>query len=67
MHAQPCPPTRPTPGLGALIVRNDALGALRRRYYGGGTVEVSLAEEPFHRLVPRHVLMLLAVQQDLQT
>lgn len=31
------------------MVRNDALGALRRRYYGGGTVEVSLAEEPFHR------------------
>ncbi|KAI3430783.1 hypothetical protein D9Q98_009195 [Chlorella vulgaris] len=39
-------------GLGALLVRNDALPCLRRRYFGGGTVEVSLADEPFHSMRP---------------
>jgi selenocysteine lyase/cysteine desulfurase len=37
-------------GIGALIARRDALAALRRRYFGGGTVEyVSMP----HRLVRR--------------
>lgn len=44
------PPTHPLgSGLGALLVRRDALPALRRRYFSGGTVAVSLADEPFHR------------------
>ena len=37
-------------GIGALIARRDALGELRRRYFGGGTVDyVSMP----HRLVQR--------------
>ena len=48
----PIPCTAPScAGLGALLVRRDALPSLRRRYYGGGTVEVALADEPFHRWV----------------
>ena len=31
------------------MVRKDALRALRKRYYGGGTVLASVAEEPFFR------------------
>ena len=38
-------------GLGALLVRRDALPCLRRPYFGGGTVAVALADEPFHRCV----------------
>ena len=50
----PCDrPTLPLPaGLGALIARREALGCLQRRYFGGGTVAVSLADEPFHRCAP---------------
>ena len=48
------PPAAPPPpaGLGALLVRKDALPCLRRPYFGGGTVAVSLADEPFHSLRP---------------
>ncbi|KAI9228034.1 MAG: pyridoxal phosphate-dependent transferase [Piptocephalis tieghemiana] len=37
-------------GLGALIVRQDALKELQRPYFGGGAVDAILATEPFHRL-----------------
>ena len=37
-------------GIGALIARRDALGALRRRYFGGGTVNhVSVSHGLVHR------------------
>ena len=36
-------------GLGALLVRRDVLPLLRKGYFGGGTVAVSLADERFHR------------------
>jgi len=38
-------------GLGALLVHKRAVPALmkRKRYFGGGTVAVSLAEEDFFR------------------
>lgn len=36
-------------GLGALLIRKEALPYLRKSYFGGGTVTVSLAEEPFFR------------------
>ncbi|KAK9807865.1 hypothetical protein WJX72_011591 [[Myrmecia] bisecta] len=36
-------------GLGALIVRKDALQLLQPTYFGGGTVEVSVADARFHR------------------
>ncbi|XP_014670764.1 PREDICTED: molybdenum cofactor sulfurase-like isoform X2 [Priapulus caudatus] len=35
-------------GVGALLVRNDSQGALARTYFGGGTVQVSLASERYH-------------------
>eukprot|EP00898_Chlorokybus_atmophyticus_P006297 jgi/Chlat1/6669/Chrsp49S06159 len=34
-------------GLGALLVKNDALQHLHKSYFGGGTVEVSLAEQDY--------------------
>jgi len=34
-------------GLGALLVRRDACRALKRTYFGGGTVNISIAEEDF--------------------
>lgn len=34
-------------GLGALVVRKDALPLLRKRYFAGGTVLVSVADEDF--------------------
>ncbi|XP_006821507.2 molybdenum cofactor sulfurase-like [Saccoglossus kowalevskii] len=38
-------------GLGALIVRNDVAHLLKKTYFGGGTVLVSINKERFH--VPR--------------
>lgn len=40
-------------GLGALLVHKRAVPLLlkRKRYFGGGTVAVSVAEEDFFRLV----------------
>ena len=35
-------------GLGALLVRRDALPLLRRKYFSGGTVAVSVADQDFH-------------------
>ena len=50
----PACPGQPMPaGLGALLVRREALATcLRKPYFGGGTVLASAAEEPFHRLRP---------------
>lgn len=36
-------------GLGALLVRRDALPLLRKRFFGGGTVAVSVADADYHR------------------
>ena len=36
-------------GLGALLVRRDALPLLRKRYFGGGTVAVSVANTDYFR------------------
>jgi molybdenum cofactor sulfurtransferase len=57
-----CPTCLSPAGLGALLVRKDALPCLRRPYFGGGTVAVSLADEPFHRclLVHSHCCLLSA-------
>ena len=35
-------------GLGALLVRRDCCGLLRKGYYGGGTVAATLSRERFH-------------------
>ncbi|GAM28706.1 hypothetical protein SAMD00019534_118820 [Acytostelium subglobosum LB1] len=35
-------------GLGALIVHNDCIPILNKLYFGGGTVNASLAQERFH-------------------
>ncbi len=35
-------------GLGALLVRRDCAGLLRKGYYGGGTVAATLSRERFH-------------------
>ena len=37
-------------GLGALIARHDALGALRRRWFAGGTVEFASVQHRTHML-----------------
>lgn len=37
-------------GLGALIVRNSSAHVLDKKYFGGGTVDVSVTTERFHRL-----------------
>jgi molybdenum cofactor sulfurtransferase len=34
-------------GLGALLVRNDAARLLRKKYFAGGTVAVSIADADF--------------------
>ena len=36
-------------GLGALLVRKDALKCLRKRYFGGGAVSVCVADRDFFR------------------
>ena len=36
-------------GLGALLVRKDVLKRLRKRYFGGGAVSVSVADRDFFR------------------
>ncbi len=36
-------------GLGALLVRKDALKLLSKRYFGGGAVSVSVADRDFFR------------------
>jgi molybdenum cofactor sulfurtransferase len=36
-------------GLGALLVRRDAVQVLRKRFFGGGTVEVSVSNADFFR------------------
>ncbi|KAL0269311.1 UNVERIFIED_CONTAM: hypothetical protein PYX00_007094 [Menopon gallinae] len=36
-------------GLGALLVRNKSAHVLRKTYFGGGTVEISLTGQKFHR------------------
>ena len=38
-------------GLGALLARKDALKILRKRYFGGGAVAVSVADRNFFRSV----------------
>jgi hypothetical protein len=38
-------------GLGALLLRREAMLSLRPRYFGGGTVEVSVADADFVRQV----------------
>ena len=37
-------------GLGALIVKNSSSYMLRKRYYGGGTVQATISSEMFHVL-----------------
>ncbi|XP_046476693.1 molybdenum cofactor sulfurase 1 isoform X2 [Neodiprion pinetum] len=39
-------------GIGALLVRNSSAGVLRKVYYGGGTVEISLSSDMFHSKRP---------------
>jgi len=39
-------------GLGALLVRNASATVLRKRYYGGGTVQVALSSQSVHVLRP---------------
>ena len=34
--------------LGALLVRADSARVLKKRYFGGGTVQVSVSKERFH-------------------
>ncbi|EFN88009.1 molybdenum cofactor sulfurase 1 [Harpegnathos saltator] len=36
-------------GIGALLVKNSSSDVLKKVYYGGGTVDVALASEMFHR------------------
>lgn len=36
-------------GIGALLVKNSSADVLEKIYYGGGTVDVALASEMFHR------------------
>lgn len=36
-------------GLGALLVRNKSAHVLKKTYFGGGTVEISLAKQKFHQ------------------
>lgn len=36
-------------GIGALLVRNTSSDVLEKIYYGGGTVDVALSSERFHR------------------
>ena len=38
-------------GLGALLVRKDALKCLGKRYFGGGAVSVCVADRNFFRCV----------------
>lgn len=39
-------------GLGALLVRKRAMSLLRKRYFGGGAVSVSVADCDFFRCPP---------------
>ena len=39
-------------GLGALLVRKRAMSLLRKRYFGGGAVSVSVADRDFFRCSP---------------
>lgn len=34
-------------GIGALLIRNDSLSMLKKKYFGGGTVKVSISSERF--------------------
>jgi len=36
-------------GIGALLVKNSSSDVLRKVYYGGGTVDVALSSEMFHK------------------
>ncbi|XP_026825788.1 molybdenum cofactor sulfurase isoform X2 [Ooceraea biroi] len=36
-------------GIGALLVKNSSSGLLEKVYYGGGTVDVALSSEMFHK------------------
>jgi len=36
-------------GIGALLVRNSSSDVLEKTYYGGGTVDVALSSEMFHK------------------
>ncbi|XP_064594606.1 molybdenum cofactor sulfurase-like [Liolophura sinensis] len=40
-------------GLGALVVHRDAVKTLKKTYFGGGTVAVSVAKSQFHVDTPR--------------
>ena len=40
-------------GLGALVVKRTALSLLRKRYFGGGAVAASAADDNFYRYVCR--------------
>ena len=44
-------------GLGALLARKDALKVLRKRYFGGGAVAVSVADRNFFRCVLKDVFL----------
>lgn len=37
-------------GIGALIVRKESAGVLKKTYFGGGTVFASLSDLAFHKL-----------------
>lgn len=39
-------------GIGALLVRNSSSDILEKTYYGGGTVDVALSSETFHKKRP---------------
>ena len=44
-------------GLGALLARKDALEMLRKRYFGGGAVAVSVADHDFSRCILEDVFL----------
>lgn len=50
-------------GLGALLVHKRALPLLlkKKRYFGGGTVAVSLAEEDFFRSAATYIYIYLYI------
>ncbi len=44
-------------GLGALLAHKDALKILRKRYFGGGAVAVSVADRNFFRCIFEDVFL----------
>lgn len=45
-------------GLGALLIRRDVVPVLRKRFFGGGTVEVSVSNADFFRCLQLGVFSL---------